>query len=396
VDIGTVGRRVAYWRERRGMTQADFGALMGFSRRWVQDLEGGQRQSDPRLSVLERAAQVLSIPIEALLSDRGAAAGRECVDAAEAAALRDVIHRPVGIGGESAAGPGNVREVARNTAYGWDAFQASHYGAIGRLIPELVTCAHRYGAEASATLSMTYQLATAALLKFGDADTALLAADRGLAAASVSEEPLVTAGAVRRYADALLHLGNHGAAVDLATATAERLGADLERMGAAGLSVLGMLLLKAAMAAAGRGDAPGARSLLDGAASIAEQQGCDANHEWTAFGPTNVRLHRVAALVMLGEGATAVEAAARIDPGALAELPRERRAHLMIDLAVAQALAGRRDTSLLVLLSAERLAPQEVHCRERTRTLIAELAAAARPAPGTQLRELAGRCGLAL
>lgn len=68
--LGASALRIAYWRERRGFTQADFGRLMGQTRRWVQDLEGSQRQQDPRLSVLVRAAEVLRIPLEQLLMDR--------------------------------------------------------------------------------------------------------------------------------------------------------------------------------------------------------------------------------------------------------------------------------------------------------------------------------------
>ncbi|MFJ2587114.1 helix-turn-helix domain-containing protein [Streptomyces sp. NPDC087538] len=49
METGRIGRRIAYWRERRAFTQADFGRMMGQTRRWVQDLEGGQRQQDPPL-----------------------------------------------------------------------------------------------------------------------------------------------------------------------------------------------------------------------------------------------------------------------------------------------------------------------------------------------------------
>src|SRR5690606_41438633 len=68
MDTG-IGRRVAYWRDRRGYTQTDFGRHMGQTKRWVQDLEGGKRQQDPRLSVLVRAADVLRVPLEQLLYD---------------------------------------------------------------------------------------------------------------------------------------------------------------------------------------------------------------------------------------------------------------------------------------------------------------------------------------
>jgi transcriptional regulator with XRE-family HTH domain len=56
MDTSGIGRRIAHWRDRRGYTQTDFGQLMGQTKRWVQDLEGGKRQQDPRLSVLVRAA----------------------------------------------------------------------------------------------------------------------------------------------------------------------------------------------------------------------------------------------------------------------------------------------------------------------------------------------------
>jgi transcriptional regulator with XRE-family HTH domain len=91
MDTSGIGRRIAYWRERRRMTQADFGALLGKSRRWVQDLEGGQRQSDPRLSVLEGAARILSVRLEDLLSSTPVRSELECVDAAELTAIRETL-----------------------------------------------------------------------------------------------------------------------------------------------------------------------------------------------------------------------------------------------------------------------------------------------------------------
>ncbi|MEE1832189.1 helix-turn-helix domain-containing protein [Streptomyces sp. SP17KL33] len=93
MDTNGIGRRIAYWRERRRMTQSDFGALMGQSRRWVQALEGGQRQSDPRLSVLEGAARVLSVRLEELLSDEPVGAAGECMDAVELSAIRSTLQR---------------------------------------------------------------------------------------------------------------------------------------------------------------------------------------------------------------------------------------------------------------------------------------------------------------
>lgn len=253
--------------------------------------------------------------------------------------------------------------------------------------------AHGCGPDDAGILSTAYQLASATMLKFGDPTSAMIAADRAIAEADGCD-PVVAASAARRYSDALTHLGDGVGAQEAALRAADRLSGDLEAVGPAGWSVYGMLLLKSAMGAAARGDAGTVRSLLAQAAQIAERLRGDANHVWSAFGPTNVRLYEVAAMVALGDGAAAVTAAASIGQVQLEALPRERRAQFLMDLAAGHALTGRVDSALLVLLAAERLAPQEVHCRAVARTLVSDLMRATRPMPGNGLRALAARCGI--
>ncbi len=62
--------------------------------------------------------------------------------------------------------------------------------------------------------------------------------------------------------------------------------------------------------------------------TTARQVGEGRNHGFTAFGPTNVAPHRVAASVRLHDGARAIEAAEAIPEPQLTSLPRERRAEL--------------------------------------------------------------------
>jgi len=50
--------------------------------------------------------------------------------------------------------------------------------------------------------------------------------------------------------------------------------------------------------------------------------GQDGNHLWTAFGPTNVAIHRVASAMDLGDVQVAVDLGPRIDTS---NLPVERR-----------------------------------------------------------------------
>ncbi|MEV5511096.1 helix-turn-helix domain-containing protein [Streptomyces orinoci] len=413
MDTRGIGRRIAYWRTHRRMTQADFGALMGQSRRWVQDLEGGQRQQDPRLSVVERAAQVLGVPLERLLSDT-VTVGGECAGPVEIQRIWAVLQGHDLIAGtcdNSDAEPMPVDLLCRNLAYSRSAFQAGHFASLGRLVPELLLDANRAAARHGGdeqlasfrVLSLTLELAEAAAIKYGDYDLAWLAGHRAVAAAGRSGDVVVMASAARHLADAMNHRGHARAAAEFATTAAGRLEAELLTRGRDGVSVLGMLYLKAAMAQATvarsgdryAGSAEAAvPALLEEAAGRAAQLGGDGNAMWTAFGPTNVALHRVAAHVQLAQGADAVAVAQGIPDAARAALPRERRAHHLADLARAYTQVGRREEAVDTLLEAEHEVAEEVRCRPRTRRLVEDLRLLGAGVAEGRLRALAGRCGL--
>jgi hypothetical protein len=116
---------------------------------------------------------------------------------------------------------------------------------------------------------------------------------------------------------------------------------------------------------------------------------------WTSFGATNNSLYRVAASVQLSDGEDAVTVAADISAPARAALPRERRAHHLVDLARAYQQVGQRETAVDTLLEAEREAKEEVLCRPRTRQLVDDLRLLGAGGAEGRLQALAGRCGLA-
>ncbi|MDX2602008.1 helix-turn-helix transcriptional regulator [Streptomyces caniscabiei] len=405
MDTKGIGRRIAYWRERRRMTQSDFGALMGQSRRWVQALEGGQRQSDPRLSVLEGAARVLSVRLEDLLSDDPVGATGECLDTAELSAIRSTLQRHDVITGtcdEAAVEPVAVEVLRRNVEYGWTAFQASHFASLGRVVPGLLVDANRAAArhEGDARLasfrllSMSLQLVEAVAIKFGDTGLAFTAADRSVAAAERSQDPVTMAAAARHLADAMTHHGQPRAAMEFAVAAAGRLEEDLTGRGTDGLSVLGMLYLKAAMASATLDDHDSVPQLLDQSDHHARQLGEDGNAMWTAYGPTNVAVHRVAAHVRLCEGVEAIAAAEGIPAGRRDALPRERRAHHLVDLARGYTQVGHRERAVDTLLEAEAISAEEVRCRPRSHQLVEDLDRLGAGRADSRLQALADRCGL--
>jgi transcriptional regulator with XRE-family HTH domain len=402
VDTSGIGRRIAYWRDRRGFTQTDFGRLMGQTKRWVQDIEGGKRQQDPRLSVLVRAADVLRVPLEQLVSDTPTPTPAGSGPPAEVLAVIDALYTP-----ESDEPPPAPAALRRRLAYCCKAFQACHYATLARELPPLIAGATRAAhaapvdaqSDAQAILSRVYQLVASYLHKYGapTAIQAALAADRALAAAEQSGDPVHIGAAARRVAKSLVYQQRPEAAVEFATASARRLEDGLVDRGPLGLSTLGMLYLSAAIASSSQerttARVRAATDYVDEADDVADRQGGDLDEDYTMFGPTNVGLHRVDVLVRFEDGWSALEAADSLTPEALAGLSRERQAGHHVTMARASLLTRRKEAAAAELLEADRLAPEDVRSRPDTVKLVKDVVGAS-PAPGGELRALAERCGL--
>lgn len=131
-----------------------------------------------------------------------------------------------------------------------------------------------------------YHTAAGVMLKLGHEGLAHIAADRSMAFAERSQDPLAVGSSARIVAHALLSSGHLREARMTATTAASRLVTHNPTHQQ--LSVFGSLLLRGAIAAARAGDRAGALELLDEADSAAKPFGEDRNDRWTAFGPTNV------------------------------------------------------------------------------------------------------------
>jgi hypothetical protein len=175
--------------------------------------------------------------------------------------------------------------------------------------------------------------------------------------------------------------------------TAEQIEVDRE---APVWSVAGALWLIAAVAAARRGDAAGAAQRLDHAERLAARLGEDANHRWTAFGPTNVAIHRVSVAVELGDAPAALIAADSVELDRLPTELRSRRVQVQLDIAWAHAQRRRDAEALVALLEVERAAPQVTRRNAIARDTIRQLLARARGASGAAVRGLADRAGIAI
>jgi transcriptional regulator with XRE-family HTH domain len=397
MDDVELGARMAYWRERRGITQKLLADRIGRSKSWIEKVEAGTRSAD-RLPILLTICKELRIDLPVLIGRDPDRDTRECIDDIQVETIRNALERYDVVKDEIPDGfQPDTASLRRQLAYVWSAFEQADYHVVSQVLPALLLDAQRchVAQESDATtaaLAEVYQVTASTLRKLGEYDLAWLAGDRGFALAERTGDPILMALIGFRVANALTALGRSRAAFDLNVSLAQRVEVRLSTEEA--LSVYGNLLLQAAMAAASQGNAIGVRDLIREARAVAARVPESSNHYRLSFGPTNVGVHHVAALVSLGEGGLAVEVAARIDAAGLRLLRRERRANHLVDVARGYSQWGMRDEALRQLLEAETLAPREVICRPAARATIENLMTRSRGEPAASLRSLAERAGL--
>jgi Helix-turn-helix domain len=263
-------------------------------------------------------------------------------------------------------------------------YQACRYtdvvGELPPLLTHLQTACAVFEGDArlrAYTLSAeAYQVAGSILLKVGDPGLAWLAADRSMQAAHASQDPITIGSSARIITHAMMNGAHHQAAAQTASALANTLDHEV-RHTPESLSVYGSLLLRGAIAAAQREDRHTANELLAEAENAGRQLGEDLNLRWTAFGPTNARLHRVNIAVTLGDAGTALDLARTIDLDTITVT--ERKASFLIDTARAFLQCGKHEKTYLALRAAEQMAHEEIAGRPSAHRLINDLIVAAPP-----------------
>ena len=403
-----IGRRVAYWRARRKMSQQVFADRLGKSKSWVDKVERGVRRLD-KFSVVYEIADVLQMDVQLLLGKdpERRPDSFNCIDQIEVAAIRSALERydQISVFVYPTPEPPPLPEMRKAVSHAWQTYQHAKYGVLTRALPKLLHDTQAAdaayantdaGRDTAHLLGQVYQIASSALRKLGECELAWLAADRAIAASQRAGDPLLTGIATTRVSLALLSLGRPRPALEVNVNIANRIapGNEGERITPERLSVYGMLLLQGAMAAARLGDNATVRDLLSGAEEAAHAVGVDANHYWTCFGPTNVQLHRAAASVELGEGRAAVVTHESISPEGFAGLLPERRAHHYLDIARAHALVGDVEHASDMLLEGDRLAPSEIRCRPIAREVMSDVLRRTRGTPPASIAELAENMGV--
>lgn len=401
MDDVELGRRIAYWRERRGMTQQLFADRIARSKSWVEKAEAGTRSAG-KLSVLEDICEVLRVDMAVLMSASPARATEQCLGNLDAEAIRGALERyaevAAGPAADASAEPPSLEALRRQVDYLWQSMLMADYGVAGKALPEALTAGQRahaaYGnPESARLLAEAYQVTSSVACKLGEFDLGWIAADRSIALAEESGDRLLTASGGWRIANALKCMGRPAAAYDVNVSFAGRVEADLATKEAQ--AVYGMLLLQAAIAAARKGDNREVRSLIREAQEIADRVGPGRNDYYSSFGPANVAIHRVAGYVELGEGGTGIEAVKLLPMEEYSRLHRTRRGTHLVDLARGYLQWGRLDEALTTMLEAEQVAPAEVRCGPTAHAAITDLVQRTRGPVPLLLRDLATRAGVA-
>lgn len=396
----TIGERVAWYRRRRGLSQEVLAGLVGRTADWLGKIENNRIELD-RLSVIKALADVLDVSLGDLLAepslmDWTADSGTSTVPALRAALTDYRTIAPFGAARQAPEHVPAVAELRRTVGALWGAYQDSRFGYVAGQLPGLLRNA-RTAAEAldgqdqqesRKLLGLTYQLAATQLTKLGESDLAWMAADRGLAAVLPTGDPVVTGSLFRSVGHALHSTGRFREAVQLTEEAAGYLEPHLRKPTPQLLSVFGTLFLAGSIAAARANDAGTVRSFLTAADEAAARLGTDANHLWTAFGPTNVAIHRVATAAELGDVQVAVDLGPRLDTS---RLPMERRVRHALEVARAYNSWNRPEEAQAVLLDAEQMAPEQVRHHFLSRQLALTWIRRQRGKPSAHLVGLARR-----
>jgi transcriptional regulator with XRE-family HTH domain len=296
-------------------------------------------------------------------------------------------------------GPADLTSLAAGVQTAKRTYQAGRYAEVRRTVPDLLGA---LGSAADAATvqeqqdlwdltAQAYHVAASVQLKADDHGPAWVAADRSMMAAQRSGNPLMLASSARIMTHALTATGHTAQAVALTRRAAVRLSSTWSQPTPADWSVYGSLLLRGAIAAGRDIDRATALELVDEAGEAAARLDGDHNHAWTAFGPTNVVLHRVHLSVLLGDAGTAIDQARTIDPAALPLA--ERRASLLIDIARAWVQWRKYDRAYQALQAAYDTAPEELSGRRDARALVHETHRNAPPTTRNHARQLAARLG---
>ncbi|MFI0425261.1 helix-turn-helix domain-containing protein [Spongiactinospora sp. 9N601] len=391
-----LGRRIAQERKRRGLSQVELAQLVDRSVAWISQVERGVRKVD-RMSVLEKVAEVLDLPLAELAAEAPvvAATTEEAPGTAGLRLLLSGAHSLQAMLHSAPAPPASQLQPKVDRA--WELTHASRYveltDLLRGLIPTLESGVRSASAKQQADLyrllAGAYQACSASLAKLGEPEAAWIAGDRAINAAERAGDPFMMAAGAFRLGFVFLGARHFEQAEEIARTAADALWFMAGEGKPEAMSLWGGLTLQRAVAASRLNQGDAAYRHLAGARDMAARLGEGRNDYNTEFGPANVVLHEVAVAVELGDAGHALRVGTTVDVSGLSV---ERRARLRIDLARAHAQRRQVEAATAALLEAEEIAPEQVRNHRLVRQVTSDLLTMQDPVPA-DLRALADRVG---
>ena len=391
----SIGDRIAIYRKRRGMSQAQLAGLVGRSESWLSQIERGVRSVD-KLSTLIDMAKLLGVDVETLSGRPWRFAPNGGTHMAAVEAIRNALtgyHHLIG----TQAPMWPLAQLRAAVVEAHQTYQAAEYDKAGRLIPELLAVVDAYddrSPDVQIVRTSAYIVAAKLLRKVGEIDLAWITADRAATAALASGSEAARAHATYQVVGALLRSQRTEEAERIAVTSADRLMPLVRTEDPELVSLTGSLWLLSGIIAARRADRRDVTDRLTNAEHLAGMLAGDGNHAWTGFGPTNVAIHRTTAAAEMGDPHDVLRHASFVDSNAMPEGLKSRRAQLHFDLAWAQVQRRHDPEAVLHLLEIEHVAPESLRYNVLLHEMIRELLKRERRNRTPALRQIAMRAGV--
>ncbi|MEW2573662.1 helix-turn-helix transcriptional regulator [Streptomyces sp. NPDC047070] len=398
----TTGDRIKLYRQRKGLSQAALGGLIGRSEDWVSKVERGVIPVD-KLSVLLELARVLDIRELAELTGRSIALMPGSPEHESVPAIRRAMNMmPSRLGADLPGDPLTADELAQRVADAWHSYEhdVDRYAVVGPQLPQLLAEAHYASRNAAGPDELTvarsvislYHLLQVFLRRVGEQSLSRVAADRALHLADQLGDPVLVGASAWNLALVLTSTGDVAESVELSRAALE-ITAPGDDASPELLSVHGALHLTAAVATMREGRATAAWDLLHEAERVAQRAGVDRNDWRTAFGPTNVQMHGVHLAGEEGDASEALRIADTIDDDNPV-LPLERRTRYLVEVMNANRLKQDDYATLYMIGRIRKTSPEEVKFFPLVREAVRDLLKRERPAYRAELRDHAAHVGV--
>ncbi|MFJ2818511.1 MULTISPECIES: helix-turn-helix domain-containing protein [unclassified Streptomyces] len=400
-ELFSIGQRIKWWRERRGLSQKMLGDLIGRSENWVYKIENDRMPLD-RLPILIALSKALRCDLADLTGGYVSGIATGGAEHEHVPLIRQTLSLPTSLLPQRVGSIGS-EDFELSVADAWKVYEtqaADRYRDVGARLPNLLRQGHAALRDASTEdegavlrqLISLYSLHQIWLRRVGELTLARIAADRGLALADNAGDPGLLAAAAWSLSCVLTSAGDVEDSYELAQQTIAQCrphdDANLEHW-----SAYGALHLQGAVAAVRAAKAPRAWDMYHGAQQAVERVGSDQNHWHTCFGPTNFAMHEVHLKAEEGDTAEALRSADHVQVNI--EVPLERRTRYLIEVMNLNRIQRDDYATVHILGKLLKQSPEEIVFSPLVREAVADLLKREKPMWRDDLRAVAVHIGLA-